>query len=113
LVPVQELPGIEVSLLVLVDDVLCFQNDLLGIIVKVELLDFLGLMDLPQINVQWYQREGQQFNLDDYSKQVILKAEDIIHKNQKRYFNAWEFLNGYQMMNQIGLIQTTKSKSYI
>lgn len=66
-------------------------------------IDYIGLMDLPEINKEWFISESQEFNIDQVSK-PLLDTDDLFHKNYKRYFCAHEILNGFQMLNRIGLV---------
>lgn len=67
-------------------------------------IDILGLMDLPEINHDWYQFEFNKGFSDD-TQAKSLTAEVMFQYNYKRYFNPIELLNGYQMLNRIGLQQ--------
>lgn len=61
--------------------------------------DFVGLMDVREINNEWLQRDRTEFNIEDMKRYIPLKVEDILYRNYKRYFNAWEFMNGFQILN--------------
>lgn len=66
-------------------------------------IDFLGLMELPEINDDWFQRYRKEYTLDDSSDKINLELEKALHRNYKRYFSCWEILKGEAMINQVGL----------
>ena len=68
-------------------------------------LDIMGLMDVPEINDEWFQLEqgSKGMAIDDSSSKSLLSAEVMFNKNYKRYFCPIELLNGYQMLNRIGI----------
>ena len=67
-------------------------------------IDIIGFMDLPEINDRWFREHySKLLDLENLSKKPILNAELVFQKNYKRFFNAMELLNGFQMLNRIGL----------
>ena len=62
-------------------------------------IDFIGLMDLPEINDEWFQLQKnltQNIAFEEQQSNEKLKLEaSTMLKNYKRYFNAYEILNGF------------------
>ena len=47
------------------------------------------------------------------NQEHLLKTDTFIHKNYKRYFNAWEFLNGFHIINLIGISKNERRMQMI